>query len=123
MAGAYLLAQAPFVVAAALVLHVPLRALVVPCLLFAVSSVGAALVVRRSSTDRVMSERSAWAIGLVTGAYFVPWLISAVVLNVISWRVAALLYLPLVVAMAAVVSRLDVDKWLGQWRGNPKWWS
>jgi hypothetical protein len=56
-------------------------------------------------------------------AYLGPWLISAVLLKVIPWRIAALLYLPLLLAMPVVVAKFFPDDWFNEWRGNPKWWS
>ena len=124
MTGAFLLAQAPLVAAAALLLQLPLRALAIPCLLFAASSVAAACVIHRlSSRDRSVGARPRWELSVILWAYVVPWLISAVLLKVVPWRTAALLYPPLLLAIPVVVAKLDLDDWLNQWRGNPKWWS
>lgn len=124
MAGAFLLAQAPFVTAAALILQLPLRALVIPCLLFTASGIASAAVTHRlSSVGRSVRTLPAWAFCGIVWTCFGPWLISAVLLKVVAWRTAALLYLPLLLAMPVVMANRDLDRWLNEWRGNPKWWS
>ena len=72
--------------------------------------------------DRSVTVRPTWALSVILWAYFGPWVISAVLLKVVPWRAGALVYLPLLLAIPVVMAKLELDKWLEQWRGNPKWW-